>query len=240
MGLFDYVTLALGLGVRGAVVRATRFVLAIVELFRIRRTALGEAASLLRAEHERRVALLAEAMRIGLDRLKALVQLQAPPVTRSIRGILASVLLDRLALGLLCTLVLLTLAVLGLRGGYAAWAMIPVLPAWWLVHGHLSRARQVDPRDALAARAAPLARLFPAAFVVMGHTHVPQRTVLEDGTSTYINTGSWAEEEGTGADAPIAYRAARTHLVIRVSDGPPEGELFIWDSREGPRRFVTA
>jgi len=239
MGLVDYVSLALSLGVRGAVDLATRFVRAIVELFRLRRIALGEGARDLRAEHERRVALLSEAMRIGLDRLMALGQLQAQPVTRSIRGILASVLLDRLALGVVCTFLLLTLAVLGFRGGHLGWGIIPVLPAWWLVHRYLRRSRHVDPEDELAARAGPLSRLFPAAFVVMGHTHVPKRMVLGDGTSTYINTGSWSEEEGIRADSPIAYRAARTHLVIRVQDGCPAGELLTWHSSEGPRRFAS-
>jgi metallophosphoesterase superfamily enzyme len=243
MGLVDYITLAFSLGIRGGIDLAQRFVRAILELFQLRRISFGEAAEALRVEHERRVALLGEATRIGLDRLRALVALQAPPVTRSIRGILASVLLDELALALLSGLVLVVLAVVCVlcgRGAHVVWASALVLSAWWLVHRHLSRSRHVDPGNELLARAAPLGRLFPAAFVVMGHTHVPVRAVVEAGRTTYINTGSWAEDEGAAPDAPIAYRATRTHLVIRVGDAGPEAELLAWDSREGPKRFLAA
>jgi UDP-2,3-diacylglucosamine pyrophosphatase LpxH len=233
MGVVDYLTFASRLGARGGITLFWRYVQAIVELFRLRRISLGKAAQALSAEHERRTALLAEAMRIGLDRLRALTRLQAPPVTRSIRGILASLLVDRLALGLLSFLTLFVLAIVGTQGGHVAWASAVVLPAWWLGHRHLSSTRQVDPQSELVARAGTLARLFPAAFVVMGHTHVPVRSAVDGGPTTYINTGSWAEEEG----APITHRATRTHLVIRVNDEGPDAELLAWDSAEGPKRI---
>ncbi len=185
------------------------------------------------------MSLLAEAMRIGLDRLRVLALMQAPPVTRSIRGILASVLLDKLALAVLSALSLLILLVLGRRGGYVLWASGLMVPAWWLTHRHLGRTRHVDPQSELAARAGPLSRLFPAAFVVMGHTHVPVRAAVDDGRATYINTGSWAEDEGSRPDGPIAYRAARTHLIIRVGSGGPEAELLAWDSSVGPKRYAA-
>ena len=48
----------------------------------------------------------------------------------------------------------------------------------------------------------------------MGHTHTPARVTLNDGASTYINVGSWAEEEADAQDpARKAHRAARTHLA---------------------------
>jgi len=238
MGLADYLTLTARLGVRGSVDLARRFAVAIVELFRLRRIALSRAAEALRAEHERRVARLAEAMRIDLGRLRALVELQARPVTRSIRGILASVLLDELALSVLAVVLLASLGALAFWAHYSfAWAAALVVPTWWLVHRYLSRSRHVDPQRELAARAVPLSRLFPAAFVVMGHTHVPVRAVVEESGATYVNTGSWAEDESAHADAPFVRRAARTHLVIRMRETGPEAELLAWDPVLGPTRF---
>jgi UDP-2,3-diacylglucosamine pyrophosphatase LpxH len=240
MGVVDYLALALRLGIRGGIELGMRFVRAIAELFRLRRLALSEMAQALRVEHDRRVANLAQAMRIGHERLRALKLLQAPPVMRSVRGILASLLLDRVALGVLCGAMLVFIAVVGaLTEGHVALAIGPVLPSWWLIDRHLSRTRNIDPQDELAARARPLAQLFPAAFIVMGHTHVPVRMPIDDGRTTYINAGSWAEEEGAPVDAPIAYRAARTHLVIKVSDRGPEAELLTWASGVGPKRFVV-
>jgi hypothetical protein len=89
----------------------------------------------------------------------------------------------------------------------------------------------------MAERAVSLATLFPAAFVVMGHTHRPARTAISDGRATYINVGSWAEEEeDAGESGNKAYRAARTHLLIRNGATGPVAELLAWDAN-GPRSF---
>src|SRR6185295_18713547 len=99
----------------------------------LRKASLSEAARTLREEHERRMALLSEATRIGLDRLRALAALQVPPVTRSIRGILASVLLDRLAVGIFCFFALFVLAIyFGITHGahHMGIAVGVVLGAW--------------------------------------------------------------------------------------------------------------
>jgi hypothetical protein len=239
MGVIDYLALAFHLGIRGGINLAWRFANAVAELFRLRQSFLGEAAEALRAQHDHRVSLLAVTTRIGVDRLRALLLLQAPPVTRSIRGILASVLLDKVALALSSSLLLLVLIVLGLWGRYVPWGSALVPPVWWLAHVRLGQTRHIDPQSELLARAAPLSRLFPSTFVVMGHTHVPMRLPIDDGRATYINTGSWAEEAGEGRDVPSTYRAARTHLVIRVGNGGPKAELLAWDSSLGPKSFAT-
>jgi hypothetical protein len=62
----------------------------------------------------------------------------------------------------------------------------------------------------------------------MGHSHVPVRA--EAGSATYINLGSWAEQEHTP-------RAARTHLVIHEGDGAPEAQLYAWEPGVGPKRY---
>jgi UDP-2,3-diacylglucosamine pyrophosphatase LpxH len=240
-GMLDYITFAVGLGFRGLFRLGLNFARAVIELFRLRRAYFSDAARTLREEHERRMGLLAEATRIGIDRMRALAALQVPPVTRSISGILASVLLDRLAVALGAAVALLVVAVIGINHGHFLWAGLCVIVAWALANRYLASKRKIDPDDLLVDRAQQLARLFPAAFVVMGHTHVPMRVPVnagDAGEATYINVGSWAEEEAEGGSH--AYRAARTHLVIRPglsAESAPVAEFLMW-SPEGPRSFV--
>ncbi len=231
-GMLDYVRFAARLGVRGLVRVGVRFFSAVREMFRMRRGYLTAAAATLKAEHNRRVALLGEVSRISGARLRALLSLQERPITASVRGIMACVLLDRLALALGAALLLVGVAVVGIFYGYAFFAAIAVFLAWGLIHRHLCNARKVDAAENLAAKAPQLAALFPAAFVVMGHTHTPVHAPA--GQSTYINLGSWAEEEPDESHAHVA-RAARTHLVIRVREGKPEAELLQWESGFGPK-----
>ncbi len=239
LGVFDYLLLAGRLGLKGMFQLAGRFIGAIVALLRLRREHFAEAASALREEHERRMGLLAEASRIGRDRLRALAALHEPPITRSVRGVLASVLIDRLALGLSCSALLLVSGVLAATRGHHMWfAPASIALAWGIAHRLLMLARDdIDVSAALAERAGHLAHLFPVAFVVMGHTHVPAQAKVTEST-TYINVGAWAEEEPD--DPKHAFRAPRTHLVIRRGERGPEAELLAWDPEAAaPRRFSS-
>jgi UDP-2,3-diacylglucosamine pyrophosphatase LpxH len=97
---------------------------------------------------------------------------------------------------------------------------------WAFLHLELSELRpSVDPAKLMAERAEDLVRLFPASFVVMGHTHVPDTRALAD--ATYVNLGSWAEGEPE-KDETKPYRAARTHLVIHDLDDRHEAHLLKW------------
>ena len=237
MGLVDYITFGARLGLGGMAQVGYRFGRAVRELFRLHTQYFSKGTHALRAEHERRMALLAEATRIGLDRLKALAALQVPPITRSIRGIMASVLLDRLAVAMAASLALI---VASLWGGHFMYAAGIVLVSWFLAHLFLSKQRKIDPDELLIERASQLVKLFPAAFVVMGYTHTPLRVPVGVGSSaaTYINVGSWAEEESDPTTTK-AYLAARTHLVIHKSDAGPVAEFLAWDSKAGPQKYKT-
>jgi UDP-2,3-diacylglucosamine pyrophosphatase LpxH len=243
MGAIDYVVLAIRLGAGGLVRLAARFVAAIVELFRVRRAYLSEAAHALREEHERRMTALAEGTRLGIERLRALAALQAPPVTRSISKILASLLLDRLAVVVVAVPAMLAIAIAGAHHLWRWPAIAAIGLAWLLSHFFLSARRRawfgkrLDNDELLAERAGHLAHLFPAAFVVMGHTHTPAMVAVAEGTATYVNVGSWHEAEADGEDSTASYRAARTHLVIHPAPAGPTAEFLAW-SPEGPRRFV--
>jgi UDP-2,3-diacylglucosamine pyrophosphatase LpxH len=244
MGLVDYVLLGARMGTVGLVRLAGRFAGAVRELFRLRRASLSSAARALHEEHERRMTALADATRVGIERLQALVALQAPPVTQSVSKILASVLLDRLALGVAAAVAIVAIAASGAHGGWR-WPVIALVGvAWTLAHLYLRAQRRawfgarLDNDEALVERAGHLAHLFPAAFVVMGHTHTPAMVPVAEGASTYVNVGSWHEPESDAEDT-TSYRAARTHLVIHpaVSPSGVTAEFLAW-SPDGPRRFL--
>ncbi|MGO9839355.1 MAG: hypothetical protein ACLP1X_34680 [Polyangiaceae bacterium] len=240
-GVAHYLAFATRLGAIGLFQLAGRYVNAIGELFRLRREQLSAATRRPREEHDRAMALLAGPTRIGVDRMSALAALQVAPVTRTVGGILASVLLDRLALGFVAVLSLLVVAVLTTMHELRSWWVGPCIAlAWALGHRQLARQRTVDPGERMIERAASLATLFPAAFVVMGHTHTPARMAINDGEATYINVGSWAEEEGdAGEPVDKIYRAARTHLLIRRGSEGPVAELLVWDG-DAPQHFSLA
>jgi UDP-2,3-diacylglucosamine pyrophosphatase LpxH len=243
MGLIDYMLLGARLGLGGLVRLAARFVCAVVELFRLRRASLSEAAHALRKEHERKMGVLAEVTRLGIGRLRALAALQAPPVTQSISKILASLLLDRLALGVAAASAMSVVVIAGAHHGWR-WPVIASIALGWTLAHYLLRARRrawfgerLDNDEALVERAGHLAHLFPAAFVVMGHTHTPAMVSVAQGTSTYVNVGSWHEAEMDAKDGPPSHRAARTHLVIHPAPSGPTAEFLAW-SPDGPRRFL--
>lgn len=244
VGLGYYIAFGAQLGLSGMVRLGLNFARAVAEMFRLRRAHLSEAARALHAEHEERVAKLAAATRLGLERLRALLSLQSTPITSTVTGIMRGVLLDRLAVAVFALFALAAIVVLALAGalqGAALWAAGGVVVAWTLLHVYFSRQRRIDPAEHMIDRAAQLAKLFPAAFVVMGHTHVP--AAVPAGTATYINVGSWAEEAPdstttTGAVHESSYRAARTHLVIHVRNERAEAEFCAWGDA-GPEQLVA-
>jgi hypothetical protein len=185
---------------------------------------------------------LAVATRVGIEKLRALAALQVPPVTQSVPKIMASVLLDRIAVGIIAAGTLAGLALLATRHVWC-WAIFSAVGlGWWVAHHHLRARRRewfgerLDNDETLAERAGHLARLFPAAFVVMGHTHTPAMLPVAEGAATYINVGSWHEAESHPEDA-FAFRAARTHLVIHPQPGGASAEFLAWGP-EGPKLFA--
>ncbi len=230
MGLADYIGFAIRLGLRGLVGLSVRFARAVAALFEVKREHDSDAARVMREEHDGKVVSRASGVASEVERLRALVALQVAPITRTARGIVSSVLLDRLSLAAASVLLVLVLALLSLwdsRFGFGAFS-VPLCAIGGMAY--LSRQRKLDPAEEMVTRAEALAALFPAPFVVMGHTHVPVDREL--GTTRYINLGSWAEEEAEGHEK--AYRAARTHLVIDVEDGAAKAELRAWSATDGP------
>jgi hypothetical protein len=96
----------------------------------------------------------------------------------------------------------------------------------------------VEPSAELRAQAPRVARLFPAAFIVMGHTHLPEVVAVPTESTTYVNLGSWSEESEMD-DSPVALPATRTHLVVEQSGSDAVAELYVWHAGIGPQHFKT-
>ncbi len=232
-GLGSYVGWAFTLGFRGMIGLWTRFFVAIFDLLKTQRAYRTERAARMRREHDERIAERAEASRIDVERLRRLQALQSPPVGSTFRGVLASVMLDRLLLYVAVAIALAIIALLvwlGPLAGHGAHAAGVVCVIWIALHFYLAAGRaSVDPTEQQKARATHIAEIFGAPYVVMGHTHKPLSA--RAGAATYINVGSWAEED----EQHPTYRAARTHVVIHERDGKPEALFYEWVSGDGPR-----
>jgi UDP-2,3-diacylglucosamine pyrophosphatase LpxH len=235
-GVLDYVRFAFSLGARGTLLLARRFFEANRALFSLWRDHVGRMAKRSRREHERRMRRLSVAYKISVRQLRALVRLQRKPATASFSAIATSLMLDRLALG--------TLAIVGFVALFAFfehWTVL--LPVMLALGAVLAVCRKLwlvrntpEPSAELRERSALVAGLFPAAFIVMGHTHLPEMKATAAST-TYVNLGAWAEEESPDG-SPGALPATRTHLVVTLDGDKPSAELRIWDPT-GPRPFPT-
>jgi len=234
MSASDYVRFGLSLGVGGMAALVRRFARVSVAAVALWREHLSDAAGWVRREHERKLLQLGEARSFGVERLRELVSLQHPPLTRSLGSIASSLMLDRVALGVLgiaavgAVLLWLEHWSVAASSGFGVLASVAVMRHLWLQRS------SVEPSDLLRERAASVARLFPAAVVVMGHTHLPEvRPTAE--RSTYVNLGAWAEEDPVDGRSP-ALPATRTHLLITRTGGTPSAQLLQW-SDGGPQPF---
>ena len=179
---------------------------------------------------------LAALLDLKLESLRALASLQRPPVTHSFGRLSLAVMLDRILLSLLAVAAV-ALAVLVFPWAHGLMIAVFVCVGLATTAAMLSRMRQhIDPSNELRERATRVARLFPAAFVVMGHTHLPEVRASGTTESTYVNLGAWAEDDTGGVSS-----ATRTHFVVHAEDdGRATAELRVWDAETGPRRFISA
>ncbi|HKU41263.1 MAG TPA: hypothetical protein VJR89_24035 [Polyangiales bacterium] len=227
--MLDYVRLAFSLGLKGCAKLGYRFFSAIGRMVAAWREHWSEHAQQVKAEHERHMQQIAARFRLSLDKLRAITQLWATPVTMRLPTIFRTVFLDGLAAGLMACSVFALLAALHVL----PWMWLPpVLIALFVsIVVYMKKSRVLEPHAALKLGAKRLAELLPARYVVMGHTHQPSMEPLTPAT-TYVNLGNWSDDlldEGV-ATAPC------THLVIRHGEsGRAEARLCGWDGQLGAR-----
>jgi UDP-2,3-diacylglucosamine pyrophosphatase LpxH len=235
-GMLDYIAFGLRLGIGGTVGLFMRFVRAVLTAFSIWREHASEGARRIRQEHERKMADLAAALDLKLESLRALASLQHPPVTQSFGYLALAVMLDRVLLSVVAISAAILSLVLATPWSHGVIAALLICGALASASALLSRMRHhVDPSNELRERAMRVAGLFPAAFVVMGHTHLPEMRPAKGGEAVYVNLGAWAE----GDEGP-SEGASRTHLVVHAAaDGRATAELRVWDAEAGPRPFIS-
>jgi UDP-2,3-diacylglucosamine pyrophosphatase LpxH len=226
--LADYLRLAHSMGLQGGARLGYRFFRAVFAMIDAWRDHVSERSRELRVESDRHMQSIADRFRLSLDKLRALAALNARPVTERFFLILRSVFLDlTAAIGASALLV----AVL-LFGGLIPVAYVaPLAVALGAgIYVWMKTSRVVDPEGPLRKGAARVAELFPARFIVMGHTHDPRMEPVTEHV-TYINLGAWAVDDvdNEGVFTP----ASCTHAVIRHVDGQPQAELRRWCSEQG-------
>jgi hypothetical protein len=143
-------------------------------------------------------------------------------------------MLDRIALGVLAVAAVGSVLVWLEHWGVAASSSFSVVGGLAVMRHLWLRRSSVEPSELLRERSARVARLFPAAVVVMGHTHLPEMFSNSE-RSTYINLGAWAEEEPVDGRAS-ALPATRTHLVLTREGGEANAQLLTWGD-SGPTPF---
>jgi len=236
MHALDYVRFGLSLGVGGLFALVGRFLRVLRAAFALWQEHSSEAMDRVRREHDRRIRLLGEARQFRVERLIELARLQLPPLTRSLAGIVTSLMLDRALLGLALLATLAAMLIWLNHWALASACGIGLVLASAVLRRTWLRREGVEPSAILRDRAGRVARLFPAAVVVMGHTHLPE--VRSTGVqATYFNLGGWAEQEASDGHAPTL-RATRTHLVLTREVAGPSARLLTWDDG-APHPFHT-
>jgi UDP-2,3-diacylglucosamine pyrophosphatase LpxH len=228
MGFMDYIRMAFSMGLSGALRLGYRFGAAIMAMIQVWRDHLSERAKELRAEHDRTMQTIAERVRVGSDKLRALQMLWARPVTGRLGSILRTVFLDLLAA---IAGSMLLIAVLLLTGVLPLTFVTPLAVALGAgIYAWMKSSRVIDQCGALRRGARRVSELLPTRFVIMGHTHKPLMERISEGV-TYVNLGGWAVDD---LDTAVVEPAPCTHLVIRHIEGRPHAELRRWCTELGP------
>jgi len=235
--MMHYVQMAFSMGLRGALALGGRYGRAAMVMLRSSRDHLGGHAHAVRLEQERHMNELGERLRMSLDKLRALSALSARPVTLGFRAILRSLFLDLAAAMTGSTLLI---AALLLTGALPVAYVAPLAVALGSgIYVWMKSSRVIDQCAALRSGAARIAELFPARFVVMGHTHAPLMEPLATG-ATYFNLGGWAVDDLDLQEGEPEPAAPRTHLVIRHQNGQSRAELRRWSNESGPSLMLAS
>lgn len=228
-----YMRVAASFGLRGGFRLLLRFLRASARLlrnvvaYRARRESLEQASVQRMRAHGRK-------HRIAQEVLSTLRSLHARPAAQSIHGVLRSLYLDRIGLGVLVCLV--CAVAFSCSPSLVASKIAAATALGALFVGAISgRGRDLDASHRMRAAARRIAAELGVRFVAMGHTHEPRMDALGS-DRFYVNLGYWGEDElpedrvmRSSPPPPCSYFALTT--------GPDaiSAALYAWDPARGPR-----
>lgn len=235
-GLGYYLNLIVRTGTRGIANLAYAFFHAIAVAVKTWWTLVTGGLKAVRRLHRARLRRFAAFRRLGWRRVRAFDALAVKPSIASLHAIFSTLLLDRVALFGVTPFFVIGAFLLPASMLARVAAALSFIMLARMLYAHLASLRALDAAVRMERRAPAIARLFPARFVVMGHTHTPRNEPLANG-ARYVNTGTWAEEaDSHGLVTPAA---PRTHFVVEGVDAP-RGELRVWRAGEGPAPWREA
>jgi UDP-2,3-diacylglucosamine pyrophosphatase LpxH len=225
--IFNYARWLWAQGLKGAIRISYLYGLLIwkvVELW----YSVGRAEAERRTVHLERLRSLSRHWLIAEEKLVAIDALRRVPVIRRFFGLLRTLFIDRMILGLAAAVVGVVLEV-ELHGVWRVLGPGLTLAGAMGVNQILNRQRLETCAAKLREAPQLIQRLVRAPLIVFGHSHAPEMIALEGG-ATYFNTGTWASEDAS---------SAFTHLVVtqEVANEPPRAELRQWrDGLSAPFR----
>jgi hypothetical protein len=147
-------------------------------------------------------------------------------VTRRLGKLLVALFIDRVLLGAV-TLATATVLSVRLHGWWRLGGPLLAVAVAAAVNAVLHRLRLETSATKLRAATRLIQGLVCAPFIVFGHSHAPEKVVL-DGGATYFNTGTWASDD---------VKEAFTHLLVTHGQDAPQAELRQWrDGSSAPWR----
>lgn len=221
--LLGHVQWALRHGLGGAVRIGRHYLAMALRLFGVWRLFTGrpDAVEVRRRTHRERLREVAAQFKLGEETLLALDNLRRRPVITNLAHLLMALFIDRMLVGAVATLLVLTL-VLALPWLWALGAVATVIGGAWLTARVLEKVRApIDPIAKLRAMPDLIRRHVRARFVIFGHSHDPVSMDLGDG-GKYFNTGTWV-----AAEKPGLLRAF-THVLVRKCRDGPQALLCQW------------
>lgn len=238
VGMGEYIRLLGKLGLARSLGAAVRFGRATLRLLGESRSYAATERSLRKLRAETRERQFSKQTGLHMDTLLRLKLLYAAPAARSLRFVLRSLYLDRvlaIAVSMLFIALGATLARYSsmLEGGLCA---LPALPL--AAFGCYGPNRDLAPIRRMRQSAREIARLFDARYVVMGHTHVAEESILDE-SARYLNVGHWGSDDIPEEQAEGLPQTPCTYLLLTRGVEGYRHQLLRWDALTGPRPYVA-
>jgi UDP-2,3-diacylglucosamine pyrophosphatase LpxH len=184
-------------------------------------------------QHEEQLESVAREFELAPAQLKALGQLQRPPITSRLFRLVRELWLDRLLIALLMSGGTVMLALLPVPLWLKLMVPLSTFPLLYFIYEQFAEGETIFTVEReIPERARAVARTLPAPLVTFGHTHRPRLIPLAE-SLTFVDTGTWApifRRKRPGELRP----GFRNYLIAAFRDGKPLIEVGSWMKTEGP------